>query len=827
MPSGPGSDSIPVGHGSESTIIPVEPGSHESTSMLAVGPESESSSISVVRPGGESASSTPAGPGSESIIDALICRSRGLTDSEKFELLTIPQPQLRDAELDTRYFEIKGSRKRKQITFQRQWLKDYNWLRYSSRQTHRGGWCVLCCLFLSAAEQEHLGAFVSSPFVNYNKSNEICKKHASKNYHASATKCALFFKSSYTNPSARVDSSLLDAGAKKFKINCEILPPIIESVITCSRQGIALQGHKQDKIDFSSPPSANEGNFMAIIRLLAKYNPVLKDHLVSGARNARYTSKTIQNEIIAVAADCVRSIYKDCISNCPHFSVMADEVSSHGKEILSVCLRFLEIDHENYQHKPKKHEVLLDFGFLQRITGKHIAETVLSLLAKHNIDIANCRGQSYDTTASMSSSAVGVQAFIKKSAPDSDYQGCCLYSLNLVVCKASQISAVRNMMDSCQQAYLYFHNSNKRQRFLEVIIKKFSPSSKKVKIHGLCKTRWVERHHTFSTILELYPYLVHAWDEICNPTIEDEEVGDWKWDADSRSSANGLRHVFTNFEHIVAFMITKELLEPIKPIAECLQGRLQEVYLGFKKVDEVNKYYQMVRINVDSEHDRIYSQAKKLASDVDSEEKMPRVHGGRQTRSNPAVECPAQFWKVTITIPFLDTIISEMAERFDVNKRAHYELCSLIPEVIKSKENLQETSDILLIKWEHLLPSGDNFQSELSRWKDHCMQISGDKSITSLLSEDADPIFYPNVRELLCILAILPLGSTEAERSFSCLRRIHSWLRSTMSDERLGNLGVLALHGFDFVLDVDTVCTSFKRKNHRRMSKSLLIDSDV
>ena len=103
----------------------------------------------------------------------------------------------------------------------------------------------------------------------------------------------------------------------------------------------------------------------------------------------------------------------------------------------------LEIDHENYQHKPKKHEVLRDFGFLQRITGKHIAETVLSLLAKHNIDIANCRGQSYDTTASMSSSAVGVQAFIKKSAPDSDYQGYCLHSLNLVVCKASQISAVR------------------------------------------------------------------------------------------------------------------------------------------------------------------------------------------------------------------------------------------------------------------------------------------------------------------------------------------------------------------------------------------------
>ena len=27
---------------------------------------------------------------------------------------------------------------------------------------------------------------------------------------------------------------------------------------------------------------------------------------------------------------------------------------------------------------------------------------------------------------------------------------------------------------------------------------------------------------------------------------------------------------------------------------------------------------------------------------------------------------------------------------------------------------------------------------------------------------------------------------------FSCLRRIHSWLHTTMTDDRLGNLGVLA-----------------------------------
>ena len=96
-----------------------------------------------------------------------------------------------------------------------------------------------------------------------------------------------------------------------------------------------------------------------------------------------------------------------------------------------------------------------------------------------------------------------------------------------------------------------------------------------------------------------------------------------------------------------------------------------------------------------------------------------------------------------------------------------------------------------------------DFHSELFRWKWHCNGISGEKS---LLCKDADPIFFPNVRELLCILAILRIGSTEAERSFSCLRQVHSWLRTTMSDDQLGNQGILSLHDFDFELNTQNIC---------------------
>ena len=64
---------------------------------------------------------------------------------------------------------------------------------------------------------------------------------------------------------------------------------------------------------------------------------------------------------------------------------MADEVTSHGQEILSVCLRFLEIYNATFQHKPRKHEVLLDFSFLQRITGESIVQNILEVLKKQLI----------------------------------------------------------------------------------------------------------------------------------------------------------------------------------------------------------------------------------------------------------------------------------------------------------------------------------------------------------------------------------------------------------------------------------------------------------
>ncbi|CAI6349596.1 unnamed protein product [Macrosiphum euphorbiae] len=53
---------------------------------------------------------------------------------------------------------------------------------------------------------------------------------------------------------------------------------------------------------------------------------------------------------------------------------------------------------------------------------------------------------------------------------------------------------------------------------------------------------------------------------------------------------------------------------------------------------------------------------------------------------------------------------------------------------------------------------------------------------------------FPNVSKLLQILVTLPVTSCEAERSFSPLKRIKTYLRNSTSESRLNGLAALNIH---------------------------------
>ncbi len=79
-----------------------------------------------------------------------------------------------------------------------------------------------------------------------------------------------------------------------------------------------------------------------------------------------------------------------------------------------------------------------------------------------------------------------------------------------------------------------------------------------------------------------------------------------------------------------------------------------------------------------------------------------------------------------------------------------------------------------------------------------------------------DPILYPNILRAMCVLGVLPITTCECERSVSALRRLKTYLRSTMSQTRLTGLALMHVHR-DIQCDTEKLVTALASKHPRRM----------
>ena len=77
---------------------------------------------------------------------------------------------------------------------------------------------------------------------------------------------------------------------------------------------------------------------------------------------------------------------------------------------------------------------------------------------------------------------------------------------------------------------------------------------------------------------------------------------------------------------------------------------------------------------------------------------------------------------------------------------------------------------------------------------------------------------FSQVEVLLRLINVIPLTSCEAECSFSALRRLKTWLRSTMSQKLLNNIAVCHVH-HDYIddLNLELIANEFISANERRL----------
>ena len=183
----------------------------------------------------------------------------------------------------------------------------------------------------------------------------------------------------------------------------------INSVQWLALQGCAFRGHDE------SLDSINRGNFVELVKLVSTYDHrVARVVLENAPRNARYTSTTIQKEILHIIANKVRDAIHEEIGDAKFYIIIDEARDESKKEQMAIILRF--VDKDGFLKERFFHIV-----HVRDAIALTLKKEICVVLSRYNLHIENIRGQGYDGASNMRGEWNGLQALFLKDCPYAYY----------------------------------------------------------------------------------------------------------------------------------------------------------------------------------------------------------------------------------------------------------------------------------------------------------------------------------------------------------------------------------------------------------------------
>lgn len=345
-------------------------------------------------------------------------------------------------------------------------------------------YCSTCMAF----SKDSLNAFVNGVYVISKTVYNKVFKHEKSAIHKDA--CETYLRACTNNI---VDVLLGDLYSKEMEQNRLVLHRIVDIVVVLAKQNLAFRGHRYESIaNFSNnEDNLNHGNFLTLVKLVAKYDPVLHSHIDKVTMKKKkknscgrgnlvtYLSKTTVNKIIKILGEQIQNAIVKKVVKSGQFSLEIDSTQDIAViDQLSICLR--------YVYKDEIKERLLKMLPIQSSTGESQYMIVKELLSSLGIDVKKIVGQSYDGAANMKGDFNGLQSHFKKDAPDSIYTHCHAHVLNLFIGDVTKCNiASQNLFDLLQKTAVFFSESHKRTNIWKDILSK---NEKGVQIKKITET---------------------------------------------------------------------------------------------------------------------------------------------------------------------------------------------------------------------------------------------------------------------------------------------------------------------------------------------------
>ena len=671
------------------------------------------------------------------------------------------------------------------LTFQTSWFQSFPWLHCpTAQETAVGVLCFFCAkaakLNLSGLATKQDDAFVSRGFCMWKRATEKFRAHEKSAAHLHAV-------SQLAQHKAPTVAGQISSQKNKDQSNCRVaLLKLLTTVRYLARQGLALRGHE-----------STTGNYEELLRLRADDCKELHSYL---QRISKFTAPEAQNEMLAMISHGVlRRIVATVKEESRQYAIIVDGTQDcTGQEQESLCVRYV-----NAELEPA--EAFLGLYLPNDTKGSTIADVIMDALLRFDLPIHDLRGQTYDGAANMAGNYNGCQAIIAQKQPLALHFHCGSHCSNLVMQAASvSCSLVREALECTHEVAVLVGRSGKCRSILTTVALELGDHFSPVK--PLCPTRWLCRRPALQRILDQYEAVLQGL-EVISDNKQSEQA----------TKARGLLTRLQQGTLILGIKVALPVFIVLEELNQALQARNANLSGMLEAVSNVKDFVTQLRS--DEKFREILESTNDTIADLDLEPlRIPRPRRPPARFSGPS-EC-----YVSLTVEeyyrheffkFVDTVQAQLTERFDHNSRGlstylHLETVLLSGQTSTAMETLAAYPEIDTVR----------LSTQLAMFKMQFTYQSLSEAKVTLQSMTREVrLMFTEVERLVRLMLLFPVSSCEAERSFSSLRRLKTWLRNTMTQQRLNAVIVCHVHQ-DILdtIDISAVAADFASRTDIRRS---------
>ncbi|XP_073063978.1 uncharacterized protein [Primulina eburnea] len=410
----------------------------------------------------------------------------------------------------------------------------------------------------------------------------------------------------------------------------------------------------------------------------------------------------------------------------------------------------------------------------------------------------------------------GVSSRVLKEYPRAFYTPCGCHSLNLALCDmAMSCVQAKSFFGVIQRIYKLFSGSTKRWEVLKSFVK--GRNREGLTLKSWSDTRWESRLDSVKAVRFQAPQIRDALLHLV------EHNGDATTVSDAGSLAN---FELRSFEFFVGMVIWFEVLHKVNKISKILQRKDMVIGEGINLLKGLIIFLEEYR---NTGFEAAKSEAEKIALEMEVEPifRETRIRHKKRFFDENARDEPIQgaeeYFRVNYFLQMIDNAISSLKTRFEQFQK-YEETFGFLFNLNKLKDADDESLNNSCAALEDFLKHEDDSDINALELFSELQLLR--KALLDWITKPLEVLEYvkslhhgfPNAWIAYRILLTIPVTVASAERSFSKLKLIKNYLRSTMSQDRLNGLAILSIEKKMVAkLDYDNLVDNFAQQKARRI----------